>query len=627
MGNRTAHGARVRSPDTVVVAIAGIDGCGKTSTFRDVVGELAHREQAAGVGDEVLCGKPGSALTRRMDIPLSRSAQAVGAVAKGLRRPNLYKDLKFLEFIERTHVRDYLLAHDPPITMVTDGDPLVNIAAWSIARYSRDELAGDDDLLFEVLHYLAGERRIPWRRIPWYLRHGWQLVLLNRLHLANLGFPGLVILLQIDPAVAMERIRARGRPLQLHENEAFLAELAAAYERVCSVLERRCGVPVVRLPVSTASHGDTVRAAVAAIKGVAAGRAESGPLSTEAIAVVATTMSGSFEDQRKVGRIGSAFRGLTDREVRVYRTDSHAGAQRLAHDVVEGGGRTLVSAGGAGTFNAVLEGCHVDDTIPPGLRLAFLRKGSADLIGKVLHVPDDLVAAAAAISGGIRHDRNIVADVLAVTTQEPDGTSLRRHLVGFGGFGVFGEVPRFTESRFIKVYKGLLGSLFGDLGPFYVGLALATISWLLRHSLRRQPAMSFVVDGAELPATTWVAVIVLNGDLGKDFPLGRGHSFDSGGFRVVALRYAGLRMILRQIAACRTAALLDRPEDYAAVVVDAVSLVAMPDGGAGPYMVNVDGLRMLTQGTVHIAASGRVALIDAAAPNSGLVGPAAVVEQ
>jgi diacylglycerol kinase family enzyme/thymidylate kinase len=604
-------------PDTLVAAIVGIDGCGKTSTFRGTVAELARRGRAGGVGDEVLWGEPGSAITARTDVPLSRSARAVGAAAKGLRRPTLYKDLKFLEFIERSHVRNYLLRHDPPATLVGDGDPLVNIAAWAIARYSRGELAHDDDLLVDVLHFLAGERRIPWRRMPFYLRRGWQLAVLNRLHLANFSFPDLVVLLEIDPAVAMTRIRARGRELQVHENEAFLGELAAAYERVCKVLETRCGVPVVRVRVDTASRDDTIRAATAAIEAGATRRADVESLPSDAIAVIATTMSGSFEDQRKVGRIGSAFRALTDREVRVYRADTHAAAQRLAHDVVGRGGRIVVSAGGAGTFNAVLEGCNGDAAIPPDLRLGFLRKGSADLIGKVLHVPDDLAAAAAAITGGIDTGRTIAADVLAVTAQEPDGTMVRRHVVGFGGFGVFGEVPRFTESRFIKLYKGLLGSLFGDLGPFYVGLTLATLTWWLRRLLGRGRPMAYSIDGTELPAATWVAVIVLNGDLGKDFPLGRGHRFDSGGFRVVALRYAGPRMVFRQIAACRTGAILARPDAYAAVVRDAEALTAHPVHRGPPYMVNVDGLRMFTRGQVHIAPAGRVALIEAAAAAAG----------
>jgi diacylglycerol kinase family enzyme len=73
--------------------------------------------------------------------------------------------------------------------------------------------------------------------------------------------------------------------------------------------------------------------------------------------------------------------------VRVHVASSHAEAQAMTSAIVSGGGRTVVSAGGAGTFNAVLEGAHAGGAVPPDLRLAFLRKGSADLIGKAMGMP------------------------------------------------------------------------------------------------------------------------------------------------------------------------------------------------------------------------------------------------
>jgi len=39
-------------------------------------------------------------------------------------------------------------------------------------------------------------------------------------------------------------------------------------------------------------------------------------------------------------------------------------------------------------------------------------------------------------------------------------------MIGFGGLGVFGDIPRFTESRVIKAYKGVLGQLFRRPRPF-----------------------------------------------------------------------------------------------------------------------------------------------------------------
>ena len=301
---------------------------------------------------------------------------------------------------------------------------------------------------------------------------------------------------------------------------------------------------------------------------------------------------------------------MTDRAVRVHIATSHGAAERIAREIVAGGGRTIVSAGGAGTFNAVLEGCHDGVAVPSDLRLGFLRKGSADLIGKVLHIPDDVPGAAAAIADGIALDRDVPADILAVETSEPDGTAQRRHMVGFGGLGVFGEVPRFTESRIIKFYKGLLGTLFGDLGPFYVGLVLAAIRWWMRRLFGRIAPTALTLDEETLPADRWAAVIVLNGDLGKDFPLGRGLPLTSGSFRVVVLRYEGVRAMLRQITACRTATLLDHPAAYGAIVRDVQTLMAEPAGPPRPVMVNVDGLRLITGGSIRFSIAGRVRLVD-----------------
>ena len=170
------------------------------------------------------------------------------------------------------------------------------------------------------------------------------------------------------------------------------------------------------------------------------------------------------------------------------------------------------------------------------------------------------------IVGGIESGETVAADVLAVDAVAPDGTPVRRRLVGFGGLGVFGEIPRFTESRSIKLYKGVLGQLFGDLGPFMTGFALATAYWNVERLRGRRPALSLVLDGEELAPETWVSVIVLNGDLGRDFKLGRGLDLASGSFRVIALRYLGARATIRQAIACKTAAVLDDPGRYGAVV-------------------------------------------------------------
>ena len=343
------------------------------------------------------------------------------------------------------------------------------------------------------------------------------------------------------------------------------------------------------------------------------GRTGQGDPDAPAIEVVATTISGSLQDQRKIHRIAPQLVSRTRRAVHLHAVDSHTEATAVTRDIVARGGRVIVSAGGAGTFNAVLEGCHQAGTMPTDLKLAFLRKGSADLIGKVLRIPDELPAAASAVIDGIERDRRLPADVIAVETVGVHGERDTRHMVGFGGVGVFGAVPRFTEARWVKYYKGIIGSIAGDYGPFYVGLTLATIWWAWMRLRGRIAPLILELDGAAVGPDRWVAVIVVGADLGSDFPLGRGASFADGTFRVVALRDRGLRRALHQLAAARHGAILDEPERHDCLVRDTRTLVLRPRGSVRavdqPLLVNVDGLAQRSYGSVRFGVSGQVELI------------------
>ncbi len=221
------HPAAVRP---LVVSSVGIDGCGKSSTFEGALAKLANEAAVVGVGEGVLGGAPGEPLHERVDIPRARLTERWDAWP-GVREPVLYKNVKFLDRTKRTRLVDYVARHDAPVVILCDGDPLVNTAAWAAARFAREPLA-DDDALDEGLALLTGEQKIPLRALPREFRRSWQLTVLNRLRLGRFAYPDLVVYLRIDPAVALTRIEARGRPLQAHETVAFLAELERSYERV-----------------------------------------------------------------------------------------------------------------------------------------------------------------------------------------------------------------------------------------------------------------------------------------------------------------------------------------------------------------------------------------------------------
>jgi diacylglycerol kinase family enzyme len=597
-----------RQPPTgrpLLVGIVGIDGCGKTSLQRAVLEALAANHRVAGVGDAVVSGGDGEPLRERPDLPGAPLTQALGRFAKGIRWQALYGNLKVLELAERSRLRRLLADRERPAVIVTDGDPLINTAAWAAARFYPRELA-DDTVLLTVLKRLSGEQPPRLADLPGLLRRGWQLAVLSLLGLARFGQPDLVAWLRIEPATALRRIQSRGKPLQAHETEAVLAQLDQAYGRVCRLLELSRGVPVLCIDVDRTTKEEAVQQVVDRVSQAQVASPE--PAALADIEVIATTISGSIQDQAKIDFIEPEFRARTSRSVHLNTVNSHAAAREVTHDLVARGARLLVSAGGAGTFNAVLEGAHLQDGPPSDLRLAFLRKGSADLLGKALGIPDALPAAVQAIIDGIEARQEVPADILEVEVASLSGEAQVRHFVGFGGFGVFGEIPRFTETRVVKLYKGILGSLFGDLGPFFVGLPLAVASWQLQRLLGRVPPSRLRLDAEALPLDTWSAVLVLNGDLGKDFPLGRGLALGSGGFRVVALRYRGLRNSLRQIVACRDGRVLQDPPAYDAVV-RTVGALEMDPGHDRAYMINVDGLRLHGRGPAAVRVSGRIRLI------------------
>ena len=208
---------------------------------------------------------------------------------------------------------------DAPRVIVCDGDPLVNTAAWAAARFARERLAGDDAALAEGLALLTRERTLGLRALPSELRRSWQLVLLNRLPFGRFAYPDLVVLLRLDPAVALSRIRARGAPRQAHETQEFLAELDRAYERVCALLERRRGLPVVRLRVDELSRDETVARAVEAIREALArtldAETDDHAAAADRIDVIATTMfprSRSRTRRRSVGSVPSFASGRAD---------------------------------------------------------------------------------------------------------------------------------------------------------------------------------------------------------------------------------------------------------------------------------------------------------------------------
>ncbi|MFQ5907113.1 MAG: hypothetical protein ACE5JA_11160, partial [bacterium] len=199
----------------------------------------------------------------------------------------------------------------------------------------------------------------------------------------------------------------------------------------------------------------------------------------------------------------------------------------------------------------------------------------------------------------------VTADVIEVAGE---GTE-RRHLLGFSGVGVFGDTPRFTENRFVKHYKGLLGTLLGDLGPFLVGINFA----LMRHHLNtlRGRGLQFRPAGenVELPMAKYVSIIILNGDLSEDFPLAKGMPLGDGDFKVVTIRDRGFTCSYRQLISCWNGSVFKYAKELSVTSFRTRNLQIVPRE-TSPYMVNIDGLVSWARGPIHYSISGQVKLVS-----------------
>jgi len=309
------------------------------------------------------------------------------------------------------------------------------------------------------------------------------------------------------------------------------------------------------------------------------------------IHVIATTISGSIKDWSKVERIVPLFEAHGFTGVELHEIDSHAAARQRTSAAVGQGARTVISAGGSGTFNAVLEGC-IDSGVPLGeIALGFLRKGSADLLGKALGMPDEIEEAIAVFATSLREGRTVRCDVLKATNGEADGVP--RHFVGYGGAEIFGRVPHYTENRFTKYYKGVLSQLFGDLGPFFVGASLSAFERTLTGCVRGQAQWTIRIDSEDVACGAYQAMIIVNGDLGPDLPFAGGEALGSGRFHLFAIRDLGLLRLPGQFRRAWNASIMAAPEEWGFEAYGVAEELRLTPGGDAPFPVNVDGSTMV----------------------------------
>jgi len=324
------------------------------------------------------------------------------------------------------------------------------------------------------------------------------------------------------------------------------------------------------------------------------------------IDVIATTISGSIADWKKVERIIPLFSKYGYEDVNLIKVDSHEAAREEAKKSLLNGCRIPISAGGSGTFRAVLEGCLESKVELSDIRLGFLRKGSADLIGKVLQMPDEIENAIQVFAEALTRDCYLSADVLHAACESSH--ELPRYFIGYGGVEILGRIPHYTENRYIKYYKGVLGQIFGDLGPFTTGMMLSLLERIIKTPFLKKKHWRIYADGDIKAEGSYLAIILVNGYLGPDLPFSD-KSLASGEFYVFGLRDMGFFKLFSQAKHAYMGTIVNDPERWGLEPITAENKIELVCDSDSPFPVNVDGSTFIATNTMTFSRVAKIPLL------------------
>jgi thymidylate kinase len=232
------HGkTRLLRKPAYTVALMGIDGCGKSSISREVAIEMSTQGRTYLVSDELECFEKAES-NPLQPFGLDAVRRMLSKHAKRATSLQTYKLPKLTELL----MRDYLIKevdrwYDASI-VVQDGSPLLNMAGWAALYHGPESL---DSMLIDGIAVLAG-RSPQFHDLNSIYSHFSEINILSRLGLNRLKIPDALVLLDISPECACDRIQQRGKLRQPHENIDKLTRLRQAYLRVERLISQHWNV-------------------------------------------------------------------------------------------------------------------------------------------------------------------------------------------------------------------------------------------------------------------------------------------------------------------------------------------------------------------------------------------------
>ncbi len=177
--------------------------------------------------------------------------------------------------------------------------------------------------------------------------------------------------------------------------------------------------------------------------------------------------------------------------VEVLKTGGPGDGARLARAAVERGARTLLSMGGDGTHNEVVNGIMAAGPAPGEIRLGILPAGTGGDFRRLLRGGQDIDTSIEALASPTAHP----IDLIRVDFREDDGTPAQRHFLNMASFGMGGLICRIANASSKRL---------GGKATFFLATVLAWTRY-------RTAAVRVSVDGVLVGDFHVSNVMVANG--------------------------------------------------------------------------------------------------------------------
>ena len=267
------------------VCILGIDGSGKSTVVAAlpsilsaetgfVVGSAGDSFRIVAPDEDHLASAfypDGLPLSARLSLRFKRLAK------RFVDNPKLYVVFKLAQMLSQDSAAKALTRRHNARVFVTDGNAFLSTTGRA-SNYLRAASANDEvqastpaaEDLQAVFSHILDDKPLPAKsseRLPSLSKGKLIYKLNNLLRLRAVWLPDVVIFLDVDPELALKRIKARGKKIDKHENLADLTQAREMYLKTLRAFQAyRTPDAAHVIRVDERSLGETLRAVIDALK-------------------------------------------------------------------------------------------------------------------------------------------------------------------------------------------------------------------------------------------------------------------------------------------------------------------------------------------------------------------------